>query len=125
MCELRPVVNFTKKAYSGLTEYITANASPEHVEVVLGLLKDGLREVCHFDPEAKYPPELIKLRSEQRTERCAREGVSIYEKYTKPRVKKLREIYPGVPVRILNRSEKFLQDNYSTMEENTLDMEES
>ena len=50
MCDLKPIVNFTKRAYSGICEYITTNASPEHVEVVLRLLKDGLREVCHFDP---------------------------------------------------------------------------
>ena len=108
--ELKPVVNFTKKAYSGLTEYITANASPEHVEVVLGLLKDGLREVCHFDPEVKCSPEIIKHRSAQRSERCARDGVSIYERYSKPRHQKLKEKYPNVPTRFFaSRGEEFLQ----------------
>lgn len=107
---LKPVVNFTKKAYSGLAEYITANASPEHAEFVLGLLKDGLREVCHFDPEVKCSPEVVKLRSAQRVERCARDGISQYEKYSKPRQQKLREKYPDVPTRFLaSRGEEFLR----------------
>ena len=107
--EMKPIVNFTKKAYSGLTDYITANANPEHVEVVLGLLKNGLREVCHFDPEVKCSPEVVKIRNTQRAERCARDGVSIYERYTKPRRQKIREKYPNVPARFINRSEEFLQ----------------
>ena len=100
---LKPIVNFSKKSYSGICEYITTNASPEHVEVALRLVKDGLREVCHFDPEIKCSPEVIKLRTAQQIAKCARDGVSVYEKYTKPKIQKLKVEYPGVPVRVLRR----------------------
>ena len=100
MSQSKPVVNLTKKGYREITDYITREYN-EDAEKVMNILKDALKNTIHFDPEAKTSQSVIHKKTEQRKQLLEMEGVSQYDRYTKPRYEKLKNEFPDVPKRML------------------------
>lgn len=100
MFQTKPVVNLTKKGYREINDYIVENYS-EDAEKLMNIFKDALKNTIHFDPDAKTSQSVIHKKTEQRKQLLETEGVSQYDKYTKPRYEKLKTIFPDVPKRTL------------------------
>jgi len=96
----KPIVNFTKKAYGNVCDYINANSGdPDFSERCLALLTEALRNTVGFDPSFRDVGVYSK-----RAEKAQAEGTTVYEKYSKPRHERLKTEYPNVPARVLSRS---------------------
>jgi hypothetical protein len=98
---VKSAVNFNKKGYANVVEYISGNADPAIASVMLGLLREALRETVGFDPDAKKDPELQKRQNETRKQLLERENMTNYERYIKPRYERLKSEHPNVPPSVL------------------------
>ena len=69
----------------------------------------GFEDVYRFSLNAKSPPEENERRRMYNKLAAAKENKTTYEKYQKPRLEKLKIVYPGVPLYILVAGEKRIQ----------------
>jgi hypothetical protein len=97
----KSVVNLTKKAYANLTGYITSNVAPEHSQMVIDVLKNGLMATTGFDPEATLSPEVARRNQANNARLLLRENTTRWEKYDKKRYEKLKAAHPNVPPSVL------------------------
>jgi hypothetical protein len=97
----KSVVNLTKKAFANLTGYITSNVAPEHSQMIINVLKNGLMETMSFDPEATLAPEVSRRNVENRNRLLEKENTTRWERYEKKRYEKLKASHPDVPPSVL------------------------
>ncbi len=106
--EPKPFTNLTKKGYRQVCDYIIKNT--DDAEFVIDFMTEAFRNTIGFDPDAKVSPEVSKRQAEQRKQKLAKEGVSAYEKYNKPRYERLKEQFPGLsPYTIMRHSTEELE----------------
>jgi hypothetical protein len=116
MNDVKPCVNLTKKAYAKVVEHFRANVNmnlpPGDVDVFVGVLRDALRVATGFDPEAKSPKELCEKQYAQRKTNAENEGTTLYAKYKKPRLMKLKAEFPDVPTALVYNASRHTIENY-------------
>ena len=112
--KVKPIVNLTKKGYTGFIEafrakmethvhktFNTQGIPDEFYNGCENIIKECLRDSTGFDPDIKISKEDYEKKYEQRKKLLAREGVSNYEKYNKRARQLKREKFPGVSTTIL------------------------
>ena len=101
----KAVINLTKGAFANVCAHIQANY-PDSADMYIDVLTNALKETTGFSVQAKKSREVCERQYALDKERVAREGTTFYEKYTKKKYETRKEKYPGVPVKVLAKSER-------------------